>query len=142
MSKNCFSCQIQKNGINKDYLVYESDNFIVEQDFDIDKEAYIVIVSKRHISKISEFNEIEETEFIELLKRVREGIEIIYGINFALLTQKEKTNGHFHFCIFPETYIPNKIKVKIKRILRIKKKIDNRNLRKFLENKITTANNV
>ncbi len=84
-----------------DIIIYESNNFVVSQDWEIPIPGFFVIGAKRKINSIMDFTEKESREFIDLLVKVRKGMNDVLGINEVYLFQNEDSEHNFHLWIFP-----------------------------------------
>ncbi len=82
--------------------IAETKNFALEQDFEYPIEGFMILASKRHIQSIDEFSKDEEEEFFPILKRARETMREVLGINKVTIIQEEIDEGsHFHVWLFP-----------------------------------------
>jgi len=85
----------------KNETIIETKHFDVHQDWDVAIAGFYILASKRRISSISEFNGDESKEFMDILIRVRKGMEEVLGIKDVYLFQNEDTDHYFHLWIFP-----------------------------------------
>jgi len=76
-------------------------NFSVCQDWEVPIPGFFIISSKRKIRSISELTNEEAIEFINLLRKVRKGMEEVLRIKDVYLFQNEDTSHNFHLWIFP-----------------------------------------
>ncbi|MEK6761016.1 MAG: HIT family hydrolase [Nanoarchaeota archaeon] len=99
----CIACAIQKNEVKLPVeRIGETENFVVEQDFEWPIEGFLIIASKRHIHSILEFNKDEEKEFFQVLKRSRKIMKKVLGIEKVTIVQEEDSQtSHFHVWLFP-----------------------------------------
>ena len=99
----CIACSIQSGNIILPVeIIAETENFVVEQDFEWPIEGFLVIVSKKHIHSVDELTNQEIEEFAKLLKATRSAMRKILGISFVTLVQEENTKtSHFHLWLFP-----------------------------------------
>jgi diadenosine tetraphosphate (Ap4A) HIT family hydrolase len=66
----CIGCAIQKGEIKNIHKILETNNFSVEQDFEIPIPGFIILASKKHIKGIENLDEKERKEFIDLMYEV------------------------------------------------------------------------
>ena len=99
----CIACAIQKKEIELPVeRIWETKNFVVEQDFEWPIEGFLIIASKRHIHSILDFNRDEEREFFQVLKRSRKAMKKVLGIEKVTIVQEEDSQtSHFHVWLFP-----------------------------------------
>ena len=99
----CIACAIQKNEVELPVeRIGEMKNFVVEQDFEWPLEGFLIIASKRHIHSILEFNEDEEKEFFNILKKSRKLMKDVLGVKKVTIIQEENSStSHFHVWLFP-----------------------------------------
>lgn len=97
------ACSIQNKEVDLPVdRIFETESFVVEQDFEYPIEGFLIIASKRHIHSILEFNEKEEKEFFEILKKSRKIMKDVLGIDKVTLIQEEESlTSHFHVWLFP-----------------------------------------
>ncbi|MFH0936262.1 MAG: hypothetical protein V1815_01115 [Candidatus Woesearchaeota archaeon] len=105
---NCIGCALQKGKIKRlGDIVAETQNFVVEQDYEIPIPGFLVISSKRHIIGFADFNENEKKEFIDLICKLRKSMLDALDIKFVNYLCREdtidsKTNpSHFHMALLP-----------------------------------------
>jgi len=99
----CIACAIQKNEVELPVeRIGETNNFVVEQDFEWPIEGFLILASRRHIHSILDFNKDEEREFLGLLKKSRKLMKEVLGIKKVTIVQEEgSSNSHFHVWLFP-----------------------------------------
>jgi len=81
--------------------VADAKYFEVHQDWEVPISGFFILAPKRKISSISEFTDEEATEFIQLLQKVRQGMQEVLSIKDVYLFQNEDTEHNFHLWIFP-----------------------------------------
>ncbi len=84
---------------NEDIIT--SKYFGVHQDWEMPIPGFFILSPKRKIRSVSEFTDEESIEFINLLRKVRKGMEEVLGIKDVYLFQNEDTKHNFHLWIFP-----------------------------------------
>ncbi len=99
----CIACAIQNKEVELPVeRIAETNHFVVEQDFEWPIEGFLIIASKRHIHSILEFNDDEVKDFHETLKRSREIMKEVLGIEKVTIIQEENSlTSHFHVWLFP-----------------------------------------
>ena len=101
----CIGCAIQKGEIKTIGKIFETENFVVEQDFEIPIPGFMIIASKKHIKGIENLNKEERSEFIELLFKVRTAMNKVLETEYIYIVQKEDSiirKSHFHVWLFPQ----------------------------------------
>jgi len=105
---SCIGCALRKGIIKtRGGLVFSGRCFVVEQDFEVPIPGFFVISSRRHIKGFADFNDDEKKEFIEILCKVRRGMEKELGIELIDLLFREsiissrKNPSHFHVALLP-----------------------------------------
>lgn len=140
---SCIGCHLKRN---KKDLIFETNNFLVMQDFEIPIKGFLVISSKRHIIGVGDFNNDEKLEFIELLSSLRKLLGKVLRIKYFDYLYSEKTfeseinPSHFHIALLPNyswmkgmnykeilSYAKNNLRTEknIAQIKKINKKIKN-----------------
>jgi len=102
---DCIGCSINEGKIKTINRIFETDNFSVEQDFEIPIKGFMIISSKKHIKGIEQLNENERKEFIELLFEVRSAMAKVLDTDYIYIVQKEDSvirKSHFHMWLFPQ----------------------------------------
>lgn len=109
MNEICLGCQIAKKLIDcPGGTIFETDNFVLNQDFDIPIESFFIIGSKKHIQSLMDFSEEELNELILLINKVRKIMKGLFEIETIYIFQDENA-PHFHIWIFPQLNWMNKI---------------------------------
>jgi diadenosine tetraphosphate (Ap4A) HIT family hydrolase len=102
MIENCLGCQIAKKTIAcPGGTIFETDNFVLNQDFDIPIESFFIIGSKKHIKSLIDLSEEELNELIILINKVRKNMKQLFEIEITYIFQDENA-PHFHIWIFPQ----------------------------------------
>jgi diadenosine tetraphosphate (Ap4A) HIT family hydrolase len=117
----CIACAIQSKKVDLPVeRIYETENFVVEQDFEWPIEGFLIIASKRHIHSILDFNKEEEKEFFSVLKKSRELLKKILKIEKIIIIQEEDCSAsHFHVWLFPLYPWMKKIGTKVQDVRKI-----------------------
>lgn len=82
-------------------IAYESNNFILSQDWELPIEGFFVISPKRHIEKLSELTVSEKKELYEIIDKT---IEILTNNNicdYFNVTMPSEAGRHFHAWVMP-----------------------------------------
>lgn len=98
----CLSCAINSK-IIQPYggIIYETDNFILAQDFSRPIKGFIVISAKRHVITYDELTCEERTELAELLFKTQKALKNLKVCDFFNIYLSEYKGGHFHLQILP-----------------------------------------
>ena len=75
--------------------------FNIHQDWEVPIPGFFVLAPIRKIRSISEFTDEESIEFMNLLRKIREGMREVLKINDVYLFQNEDSEHGFHLWIFP-----------------------------------------
>ena len=82
-------------------IAYESDNFILSQDWELPIEGFFIVSSKRHIETYRELTILERKELLEIIdKTINILIENNICDHFDIICA-ENIDGHFHVWIMP-----------------------------------------
>lgn len=101
MHNNCLGCDIANKKIScPGSIILKTNNFIVNQDFEIPIEAFFVIGSKRHCSSLSDFSKEESEELMKIMHKIEKILHEKFKIKKTYLFQDEHAE-HFHLWIFP-----------------------------------------
>lgn len=132
---DCIGCALQKGKLKRfGGIITETDNFDVQQDYEVPIVGFFVIASKRHLVGFHEFNEKEKKEFMDLLCKLRKGMKEVLNITYVKILFREDTieskqnPSHFHIALLPiYPWIGNLSSIEIfeyaKKKLRTKKNI-------------------
>lgn len=91
----------------EDKILFPNENIIttklfnVSQDWEVPIPGFFIIAPLRKMKSISEFTNEESVEFMNLIRKVRNGMRDILKIDEVYLFQNEDTEHGFHFWIFP-----------------------------------------
>ena len=101
----CIGCALQKGDIERfGGLVFETDNFCVQQDYEIPIPGFMILASKKHLKGIEDFDENMRKEYVDLLYKIRIALKKVLNIEFVYFIQEEDSiikKSHFHTWIFP-----------------------------------------
>lgn len=81
--------------------VLRGKTFFVEQDFKVPIPGFMVIMSNTGARSVSEFTEEQSKEFMEVLRKTRDGMRDALGITEICLFQDEDEEHNFHVWMFP-----------------------------------------
>ncbi len=110
--------------------IFETDNFEVNQDWEVPIPGFFILASKHKTKSITDFSDIESHELIDLLRKTRRAMKKILKINKVYIFQEEETKFNFHIWILPRYKWMDKLKINsLKGILKYAQ-----------ENMITTKN--
>ena len=98
----CLSCAINSKKI-KPYggIIYETDKFILTQDFSRPINGFVVISAKRHVATFSELTYEERTELAELLFKTQKALKNLGVCDYFNIYAAEYREGHFHLQVLP-----------------------------------------
>jgi len=91
----------------KNKFLFQNENIIttelfnVSQDWEVPIPGFFIIAPLRKLKSIDQFTDAETTEFINLVRKVREGMRSVLNINEVYFFQNEDTEHGFHLWIFP-----------------------------------------
>lgn len=119
----CLICDINKEEVNfNKRVIIENDEFIVYLPFFTDYPYGVFIASKKHISKITDFNENQKRNFADILKRVTGTFDVLFNKRFPYMMcihqapvnspEYENYDDYYHFHV--EFYPPLRSESKIK----------------------------
>ncbi len=109
MFENCLGCKIAKKIIEcPGGIIFETNNFILNQDYEIPIESFFIISSKKHIQSVVDLSKEELKELILLIYQVRKAMKELFDIKKTSIFQDENAS-HFHVWIFPELEWMSKI---------------------------------
>jgi UDPglucose--hexose-1-phosphate uridylyltransferase len=117
---SCIFCDLLSNEKkNKDRIVYENDHFIAFIPFFARFVYETYIVSKRHVSRISDFADDELKSLADIVKNVIVKFDNLYEMSFPNITMMHNApiDGspdndlfHFHIEFYPPLRAPDKLK--------------------------------
>ena len=90
-----------------DKILFPNENIIttkyfdVHQDWEVPIPGFFIIAPLRKLKSISEFTDEEAVDFINITRKVREGMRDILKIEEVYFFQNEDTKHNFHLWAFP-----------------------------------------
>ncbi|MDA3836108.1 MAG: diadenosine tetraphosphate hydrolase [Nanoarchaeota archaeon] len=84
-----------------DEIIYETDYFSVNQDWEIAIPGFYIVSPKRKVNSLMEFNDKEDIDFIRTVKKIRKAMLEVLNIEYIYLFQNEDTPWDFHFWMMP-----------------------------------------
>ncbi len=100
--KNCLGCEIVSGQIDVfGGILFQSEHFVIAQDFELPIEGFFIITSKRHIKKFVELSTDEQMELMQIINKslkILEENEVAEEYNIIL---EEKESVHFHVWLMP-----------------------------------------
>ncbi len=81
--------------------IITTDLFSVNQDWEIPIPGFFIIAPLRKLKSIDDFTDEEASEFINLTRKIREGMRDVLKIEEAYFFQNEDSEHGFHLWIFP-----------------------------------------
>ncbi len=103
----------------QDEEIHKTANFTISQDWETPIPGFIIISSNRLVRSISDLNDQEAAELIELTIKVRKGMKEVLNIENVYLFQNEDTKHNFHLWLFPRHEWMNHIGNKIESVRKI-----------------------
>ena len=98
----CLSCAINSKKVQPfGGIIYETNGFILTQDFSRPINGFMVISAKRHIATFNELTYEERTELTELLFKTQKALKNLKVCDFFNIYVAEYKEGHFHLQILP-----------------------------------------
>lgn len=98
----CLSCAINSKKIQPyGGIIYETDNFILTQDFSRPINGFVVISAKRHVVTYDALNYEERTELAELLFKTQKALKNLKVCDYFNIYAAEYKEGHFHLQVLP-----------------------------------------
>ncbi len=100
----CIFCKIIKKEIPA-YIVYEDDVAIAFLDINPVSEGHLLVVPKKHVSRLTELSEEEAAEFIKKVQKVAKMVEEKLSKDYNIVINQGERAGqviqHLHFHIIP-----------------------------------------
>ena len=84
-----------------DIQIYESRNFVVNQDWEMPIPGFFIVAPKRKVFSITELNEEELIEYAKVMRKIREAMRTVLKIEDVVFYQHEKNNFGFHTLLLP-----------------------------------------
>lgn len=102
---DCIGCALQNGEIEcVGEKIAETENFDVQQDYEIPIPGFMILASKKHLKGIEDFSEGERKEFIEFLYKIRKAMTDVLKVEYVYIIQEEDSidhGSHFHVWLFP-----------------------------------------
>ncbi|MFA7253383.1 MAG: hypothetical protein WC107_02405 [Patescibacteria group bacterium] len=101
---DCLGCSIAEGEFTPPGgFILKTDHFCVNQDCEIPIPGFFIISSIRHIQSFDEFYEPEQTDFMQILVKMRQGMREALNIPQIDIIMVENGEHHFHVWLFPIT---------------------------------------
>lgn len=98
----CLSCALTSGEMEPDGgVVLETEYFHAHQDVAYPIRGLIILASKRHIKSLDELTGDEQTEYIQVLSKIRKAQRDVLGIEHVYYFYNEDTTHHFHTWMVP-----------------------------------------
>ncbi len=81
--------------------IITTDFFNVSQDWEVPIPGFFIIAPLRKLKSIDEFTDEEANEYINLIRKIREGMKDVLKIEEVYFFQNEDSEYGFHLWIFP-----------------------------------------
>jgi len=92
---------MKKNILFSNEEVCDNEYFNIHQDWETPIPAFFILAPKRKIRSFAEFTDDELIEFMQLVRKLRQGMNEILNIKDVYFFQNEDSNHGFHLWIFP-----------------------------------------
>ena len=90
-----------KKYVFEDDVIFETDHFVVGQDWEVPICGFFIVATKRKIRSFMEFTDKESVEFMDVLRKVRKCMQKELDIDDVYMFQNEDTVHGFHLWMFP-----------------------------------------
>lgn len=98
----CLGCEIAKGNLKTfGGILYESDDFLVMQDYELPINGFIIIATKYHIEKLTDLSELAQIKLIKLTSRLLSILRENYIAEEYNVILEEKAGYHFHVWLMP-----------------------------------------
>ena len=98
----CFGCAIVNNQLpSYPFVVWENENFVVVQDFELPIKGMMIISTKRHIESIVDLTKEESSQLIKIIRSITSLEKNICKCDEVTIVQEQKKGYHFHVWILP-----------------------------------------
>ena len=98
----CLSCAITSKKVNPyGGILYETENFILAQDFSRPINGFMVISAKRHVVTYDALTFEERSELAELIFKTQRALKNLGVCDYFNIYAAEYGEGHFHLQILP-----------------------------------------
>lgn len=98
----CLGCKIANKTLDVfGGIIFENDDFVITQDFELPINGFIIISTKKHFEKLNELSTNMQINLINLISKtlkILEDNKIAEQYNIIL---EEKTGYHFHIWLMP-----------------------------------------
>ena len=84
-----------------DEVILKTPYFSVHQDREVPIAGFFIIAPLRKMKSVADFTDEEAFDFIQLLRKIRQGMNEVLAINDVYLFQNEDSEHGFHLWIFP-----------------------------------------
>ena len=98
INNKCTGCSIAKGEIG--IIIYETKNFVINQDPEVPLKGFLVISSKKHVNSLLNLNGEEREELNYLLFKARKSLDDLNICKEVSIVQEERSQ-HFHIWLYP-----------------------------------------
>lgn len=98
INNKCTGCSIAKGEIGS--IIYETMNFVINQDPEVPLKGFLVISSKKHVNSLLNLNKEEREELNRLLFEARKALDDLKICKEVSIVQEERSQ-HFHIWLYP-----------------------------------------
>ena len=98
----CLGCNLVSGNLESfGGVIYKDDMFMIEQDFELPIDGFIIISTIRHIEKFTELSSAERVKLVELINQAIAVLEKHGVANEYNVILEEKAGVHFHVWLMP-----------------------------------------
>ena len=98
INNKCTGCMVANGEVGK--IIYETENFVLNQDPEIPLKGFLIISSKKHVNSLIDFSEKENEELSKLLFKARKALKDFNICSEVTIVQEDRSS-HFHIWLFP-----------------------------------------
>lgn len=82
-------------------MLYENDNFILSQDWELPIEGFLIVSPKKHVERLSELTDDERNEMFDIVNKTIKILREIKVCDRFEIIFEEKEDRHLHVWIMP-----------------------------------------
>jgi galactose-1-phosphate uridylyltransferase len=109
---DCSFCKLVETELDSDRKIYENTVFTALSSYAPTTDGEVMIVSKKHLRNLSDFEEMDITALAEILKKILETVSQTYSsYSIYINSGFEDDDFHFHIEILPKNTRYKKVKI-------------------------------
>ena len=98
----CMGCDIAGHRLQPfGGIIFEDDDFVVCQDFEVPIDGFIIISTKQHVSSINDMSDKQKQQLILLLDHCLKLLKELGVAKEFIMVQGERSDVHFHISLMP-----------------------------------------